>query len=88
MQEKLYVVQYAGDGEPDGGIGIEVEEVREIVASDVDWLLVRSYDLGTLERIADRYPGWTLSGHPADGEFVDIGGAEIRVRDGILVERN
>jgi hypothetical protein len=86
MEELLYVVQWTDpDGEPTS-IGPEIEDVREIIASDVDWLLVRSYDLGTLERIVSRYPGWTLSGQPANGKFVDIGGDEVEVKHGYLVQ--
>ncbi len=86
MQETLYVVQWVGEGGNPTGIGIEIEEVREIVASDFDWLLVRSYDVGILERIVARYPGWSMSGQPAHGEFTDIGGAEFLVENGVLTE--
>jgi hypothetical protein len=83
MEETLYVVQQIGHDETVSP-GPEIEEVREILASDIDWLLVESYDHGTLERIVSKYPGWCLS--LANGEFVDIGGAEFAVEDGRLIE--
>lgn len=85
MEERIYVVQWIGEDEATS-IGPEIEDVREIIASDIDWLLVRSYDLGTLERIVTRYPGWSISGEPANGEFIDIGGAEFVVKNGVLEE--
>lgn len=86
MQEQLYVVQWIEESGEPTSIGPEIEDVREIVASDIDWFLVRSYDVGTLERIVDRYPGWSFSGQPADGEFIDIGGEEFTVENGQLAE--
>jgi hypothetical protein len=86
MEEKLYLVQWTEEHDDPTAIGIEIEEVREIVASDHDCFLVRSYDTGTLERIVSKYPGWSMSGQPAEGEFTDIGGAEFTVRDGALVD--
>lgn len=86
MEEQLYVVQWIDESGEPTSIGPEIEDVRRILASDTDWLLVWSYDVGTLERIVDRHPGWSFSGQPADGAFVDIGGAEFTVENGQVVE--
>ena len=55
-------------------------ETLNVLAADIDWVLLEADTLGEVERVCQGYR-WSVKGHPRAGKYTDLGGDVVYIDD-------